>query len=316
MKRFVILYIIAVFGSLPLMAQEELKPLVDALIRRYPRNIQQTVDVQIFPDGFLREETYGVTLPLDVLPQSLADSIMAQMEQSALKHAEESMRYHTRQPADSLSYLLTYRRQPRASLQEMGMEREILGSKELGDAEMSGFALLTRGSRNLSLVIKTNSVPEEVEREYIDFAPIDSLLAILGTRTGAKSDSVVYRHLEGDTSCHKCDWLLHYHYNDYDQKPTSGTLLRLPAGGDADALYAVVAALLDSYTKIQNRRYTFFRTPDEILLTNLGRETIVARRKKNGELWLLRVSTPNGEAAIPGNWAGEKPTLPGTQVIF
>ncbi len=315
MKRIVILCLIAL-GGLPLAAQEELKPLVDALIRRYPRHVQQTVDVQIFPDGFLREETYGVALPLDLLPQSLTDSIMQQMEQSAMSRAEESIRYHTRQPADSLSYLLTYRRQPRAALREMDMKREVMGSKELGDAEMSGFALLTRGSRSLSLVIKTNSVPRKVEREYINFAPVDSMLALLATRPGAKSDTVVYRHLEGDTSCHKQEWLLHYHYNDYDQQATSGTRLRLPAAADADKVYAGMVALLESYTQIENRRYTFFRTPDEVLLTNLGRETIVARRKTNGELWLLRVSTPSGEAAIPSDWAGEKPSLPGTQVIF
>ncbi len=315
MKKSLLLFFL-LLSALPLAAQEELKPLVDALIRRYPRHIQQSVDVQIFPDGFLREETYGVALPLDILSPGLSDSIMSQMEQSALNRAEESIRYHTRQPADSLSYLLTYRRQPRAALREMDMKREVMGSKELGDAEMSGFALLTRGSRSLSLVIKTNSVPKNVERKYIDFTPVDNLLEELGKREGAQIDSVVYRHLPGDTSCHKREWLLHYHYNDYDQKATAGTLLRLPAQTDIEQVYTDIVALLESYTRIENRRYTFFRTPDEILLTNLGRETIVARRKKNGELWLLRVSTPNGEAAIPNDWAGEKPTLPGTQVIF
>ncbi len=315
MKRLLILFL-AVIGALPVMAQGELKPLVDMLIRRYPRHIQQSVDVQIFPDGFLREETYGVVLPLDELSLSLEDSIMAQIESSSLRRAEESIRYHTRQPADSLSYLLTYRRQPRASLRDMGMKRRIMGSEELGDAEMSGFALLTRGSRSLSLVIKTNSVPTEVEREYIDFTPVDSLLAVLAKRKGAESDSVLYRHMASDTACREIDWLLHYHYNDFDQLPTRGICLRLPAAADIDAVYANIVTLLESYTEIQNRRYTFFRTPDEILLTNLGRETIVAHRKKNGELWLLRVSTPNGEAAIPNDWSGEKPTLPGTQVIF
>ncbi len=315
MKRIAILFLLALTLQ-PSAAQEELTPLVDALIRRYPRHIQQSVDVQIFPDGFLREETYGVVLPIDMLSEGLADSIMTQMERSSLSKAGESIRYHSRQPVDSISYLLTYRRQPRASLREMGMEREILGSKELGDAEMSGFALLTRGSRELSLVIKTNSVPEIVERTYIDFTPIDSLLGKLQERAGAEMDSVVYRHLEGDTSCHKREWLLHYHYNDYDQQATKGTLLRLPAAPDITNVYAGIVNLLEGYTRIENRRYTFFRTPDEILLTNLGRETLVARMKSDGELWLLRVSTPSGEAAIPNDWAGEKPTLPGTQVIF
>ncbi len=315
MKRIATLFLFFL-TLLPSVAQEELTPLVDALIRRYPRHIQQSVDVQIFPDGFLREETYGVVLPLSILTESLADSILTQMERSSLNEAGESIRYRSLQPVDSISYLLTYRRQPRASLREMGMEREVLGSKELGDAEMSGFALLTRGSRELSLVIKTNSVPENIERTYIDFAPIDSLLGKLQERAGAEKDTVVYRHLEGDTSCHKREWLLHYHYNDYDQQATRGTLLRLPAAPDLNSVYTDIVSLLEGYTRIENRRYTFFRTPDEILLTNLGRETIVARMKSDGELWLLRVSTPSGEAAIPNDWAGEKPTLPGTQVIF
>ncbi len=304
------------FSLLPATAQEGLKPLLDSLIRHYPQHIQQSVDVQIFPDGFLREETYGVVLPLNVLSKSLADSIMAQMELSAQTEAEESIRYNNRKQNDSISYILTYRRQPRASLREMGMEREVLGSKELGDAEMSGFALLTRGRENLSLVIKTNSVPKTVEREYIDFAPVDSLFRLLRKKPGAQSSGVTYRHLEGDTSCHKREWLLHYHYKDFDQQATTGTLLRLPVTTDTRKLYTDIVTLLERYTKINDRRYTFFRTPDEILLTNLGRETIVARMKNNGELWLLRVSTPNGEAAIPNDWAGEKPKLPGTQVIF
>ncbi len=315
MKRIVLLSLLALC-LLPATAQEGLKPLLDSLIRRYPRHIQQSVDVQIFPDGFLREETYGVVLPLDILSQELSDNIITQMEHSAQTEAEESIRYNNRKQNDSISYILTYRRQPRASLREMGMEREVLGSKELGDAEMSGFALLTRGRHNLSLVIKTNFVPEMVERTYIDFTPIDSLFRLLQKRTDAQSTAVTYKHLEGDTSCHKREWLLHYHYNDFDQQPTTGTLLRLPAAPDIATLYTGIVTLLERYTRIENRRYTFFRTPDEILLTNLGRETIVARMKSDGELWLLRVSTPNGEAAIPNDWAGEKPRIPGTQVIL
>ncbi len=315
MKRIALIFL-SILSLLPIAAQEELTPLVDELTRRYPHHIQRSVDVQIFPDGFLREETYGVVLPLGILSKSLADSILTHMEHSSLTTAGESIRYHTHQPTDSISYLLTYRRQPRASLREMGMEREVLGSKELGDAEMSGFALLTRGSRNLSLVIKSNSVPAVVERTFIDFSPIDSLLNGLRLRAGAKTDSVVYRHMPGDTSCHKREWLLHYHYNDFDQKATTGILLRLPVTPDLNDIYSSIVNLLESYTQITDRRYTFFRTPNEILLTNLGRETLVARMKSDGELWLLRVSTPSGEAAIPNDWAGEKPALSGTQVIF
>ncbi len=315
MKRFLSLCLILA-SIVPAMAQEKLKPLLDSLIQHFPQHIQQSVDVQIFPDGFLREETYGVVIPLKVLSKDLSSEILEQIEYSAQNEAEECIRYNNRKQNDSISYILTYRRQPRASLKDLGMEREVLGSKELGDAEMSGFALLTRGAENLSLVIKTNSVPEMIVQDYIDFAPVDSLFKSLQKRMNAKSTSVAFKHLEGDTSCHKREWLLHYHYKDFDQKSTTGTLLRLPAAPDINNLYASFVKLLEKYTKIEDRRYTFFRTPDEILLTNLGRETIVVRRKRDGELWLLRVSTPNGEAAIPNDWAGEKPKLPGTQVIF